>query len=95
MGDLSLSEALSCWKDKTIWIGYPGSIYNLGPEATREHALSLLQDAGTGDRVAVAMSTENIVSNDNLRMLTAVLENAELPLTADKIDDIRRTLQDA
>jgi glutamate dehydrogenase/leucine dehydrogenase len=38
------------------------------------------------------MSTENQVSNDNLRMLTAVLENAELPLTPERIDQIESSL---
>ena len=80
MGDLPLSEALSLWKDKTIWVGFPGSVYDLGVQATKAHALNLLAEAGNGERLAVAMSTENIVSNENLRMLTAVLENATLPL---------------
>ncbi|MBW1697891.1 MAG: hypothetical protein JRH18_07285 [Deltaproteobacteria bacterium] len=95
MGDLSLEKALSLWKNKTIWIGYPGSVYELGPEATKKHMLSLLREAGTGERLAVAMSTENIVSNENLRMLTAVLEKAELPLTHEHIDNIERSLENS
>jgi hypothetical protein len=35
MGDLSLRDALKHWKEKVIWIGFPGSIYSEGPEATR------------------------------------------------------------
>lgn len=92
MGDLPLGEALSLWKGKAIWIGFPSTVYELGPEATKQHALDLLREAGTGDRLAVAMSTENLVSNENLRMLTAVLEKAELPLTEEKIDEIEQTL---
>ena len=38
------------------------------------------------------MSTENIVSNENLIALTEVLERAELPLTPDKIDAIEQTV---
>jgi hypothetical protein len=38
------------------------------------------------------MSTENLVSNENLLMLTSVLENAELPLTPAKIDRIEKSL---
>lgn len=80
MGDLSLGEALSLWQDKIIWVGFPGSIYSLGPDSTREYTLDMLKEAGDGKRLAIAMSTENLVSNDNLLAVTSVLENAELPL---------------
>lgn len=92
MGDLSVSEALSLWKDKVIWIGFPGSVYDLGSDATKRHALDILREAGTGERLAVAMSTENLVSNENLLMLTSVLEKADLPLTKEKIDKIEKSL---
>jgi hypothetical protein len=48
---------------------------------------------GTGERVCFEMSTENQVSNENLLALTSVLENATLPLTPEKIDQIERTLK--
>ncbi len=35
---------------------------------------------GTGDRLVIEMSTENLVSNENLLALTEVLENTELPI---------------
>ena len=92
MGDLPVGEALSLWSDKAIWLGFPGSIYELGPQATREFALQLLTEVSPGDRLAIAMSTENQVSNDNLRVLTAVLENADLPLTPGVIERIKRSL---
>jgi hypothetical protein len=44
------------------------------------------------EALAAAMPTENLVSNENLLMLTSVLENADLPLTAERIDEIRRNL---
>ncbi|MFA6110158.1 MAG: hypothetical protein WDA75_15430 [Candidatus Latescibacterota bacterium] len=81
MGDLSLAEALAAWPDKCIWVGFPSSVYAEGPEATRAYAVSLLEQAGPGDRLAVAMSTENLVSNENLLALTGILEQASLPLT--------------
>ena len=93
MGDLSIGEALACWPDKVIWVGFPGSVYMMGPEATREHALNLLRDTVPGERLCIEASTENIVSNDNLRMLTSVLENAELPMTSEKIDQIEKSLK--
>jgi hypothetical protein len=92
MGDLSLGEALSLWADKSIWLGYPGSVYAMGPEATRKHALGLLREAIPGERLVIEMSTENLVSNENLLALTSVLEGAELPLTQERIDRIERYL---
>ena len=90
MGDLPLSEALTLWPDKVIWLGYPGGVYELGPQAVREHALGLLREAGAGDRLVVEMNTETQVSNENLRGLTSVLENAVLPLTQESIDHIEK-----
>jgi len=92
MGDLPIGQALSLWKDKVVWTGFPGSVYMLGPEAVKKHALNLLREVGSGDRLVVEMSTENLVSNENLLMLTSVLENADLPLTKEKIDRIERSL---
>lgn len=92
MGDLPVGEALARWPDKVLWIGFPSTVYELGAAVTQQYALDLLRDAGTGERLAVAMSTENLVSNENLRVLTAVLEHADLPLTAEHIDDIARLL---
>jgi hypothetical protein len=93
MGDLPLGEALKLWPEKVIWTGFPGSVYALGPEATKKHALEMLRDIGTGERVCFEMSTENQVSNENLLALTAVLEHASLPLTPEKIDEKERSLQ--
>lgn len=92
MGDLPIGEALATWPDKVIWVGFPGSVYALGPEATRKGALELLRDVVPGERLGIAMSTENIVSNENLRVVTSVLENAELPLSQESIDDIEKSL---
>ncbi len=92
MGDLPVGEALSVWKDKAIWMGFPGSVYTLGPEAVKKHTLNLLREVGSGDRLVIEMSTENLVSNENLLMLTSLLENADLPLTKEKIDRIESSL---
>jgi len=90
MGDLSISEALSLWKVKAIWIGFPGYVYVDGTAATIRYAIELLRDLVPGDRVAIAMSTENLVSNEHLLALTSVLERAELPLSREGIDRIER-----
>ena len=92
MGDLPISEALSLWKEKVIWLGYPGAVYTLGPEEVKKHALELLRSVVPGERLVITMSTENLVSNENLLMLTSILENAELPLTEEKIDRIEKSL---
>ena len=73
-------------------MGFPGSVYVLGPEATKKHTLNLLKEVIPGDRLCIEVSTENLVSNENLLMLTSVLENADLPLTQEKIDRIEMSL---
>jgi hypothetical protein len=92
MGDLSIGEALALWKDKAIWLGFPGAIYELGTQATREFAVQLLREIGSGERLALAMSTENQVANENLLALTAILEGLELPLTPETIDRVARSV---
>ncbi len=82
MGDLPLGEALRLWPDKALWIGFPSAVFDMGPIATAEYARDLLAEAGDGNRVVITMSTENLVSNENLLALAAVLEGAELPLTS-------------
>ena len=93
MGDLSIGEALKLWKDKVIWVGFPATAYSMGPKATMRHALNLLRDVVPGERLCIEASTENIVSNENLRMLTSMLEDAELPLTPEKVDRIEKSLK--
>ncbi|MCX5733595.1 MAG: hypothetical protein NTW68_04620 [candidate division NC10 bacterium] len=100
MGDLPINEALVAWPGKAIWIGFPGATYEFGPEATRQYALDLLREVGAGDRLAIAMSTEGQVSNDNLMALTDVLASAALPLDPAAIEQgigmpRARSLQDA
>ncbi len=92
MGDLPIGEALSLWKDKVVWTGFPGSVLILGPEVVKKHALNLLRDVGSGDRLVVELGTETLISNENLLLLTSILENADLPLTKEKIDRIERSL---
>lgn len=92
MGDVSLGEALAAWPKKAIWVGFPGAIYALGPEATRAYTLELLKESGDGGRVVIAMSTEELVSNENLLAVTSVLERAALPLTPERLADIARAV---
>jgi hypothetical protein len=92
MGDLPIGEALAAWPGKTLWVGFPSAIYEAGPDATRQFALELLREVGTGERLAIAMSTENQVSNENLCALTSVLEKAELPLNPGVLDRIALSL---
>lgn len=92
MGDLAIGEALSLWKDKVIWVGFPGSVYELGTQAVMELTLNLLKEVAPGERLAITMSSENLVSNENLLVLTSILENADLPLTQEKIRRIEKSL---
>ena len=69
------------------------SAFALGLRATKDHALDLLREAGSGERLVVEMSTENLVANEDLLALTSVLEQAELPLTREKIDRIAESVR--
>ena len=93
MGDLPLAEALALWQDKVIWMGFPDSVYQMGPRATIAHMLSLLTEAVPGARFAVEMSTESQVSNENLLALTSVLERVELPLTVEAVERLARDIR--
>lgn len=88
MGDLPIGEALAAWKDKAVWMGFPVAIYALGPEATKKFTLDLLREVVPGERLVIQVSTENLVSNENLLALTSVLEKAALPLMRENIDAI-------
>lgn len=90
MGDLALDEALAAWPAKTIWVGFPSSAYQAGPQATRAYALELLRRAGTGERLAVAVSSEEQVSNENLVAVTEVLSRAAVPLDPAAIEQIEK-----
>jgi hypothetical protein len=92
MGDLSLSEALAAWPDKIIWVGFPGSIYALGPKETQSYAVDLLRETLPGERLVIEMSTENLVSNENLVTLTAVLEQAALPLSEETVERLAHAI---
>jgi hypothetical protein len=93
VGDLPIGEALKAWPDKVIWMGFPGSIYVMGPEETKKHMLGVLREVIPGERLCVAMSTENIVSNENLLAMTSVLEKCDLPLTPKQIDKIEKSVR--
>lgn len=64
---------------------FQGSVYILGPEVVKKHALNLLREVGSGDRLVIELCTETLLSDENLLLLTSVLENADLPLTKEKI----------
>ena len=92
MGDLPLAEALQVWKEKAIWMGFPGAIYEIGSIEVKKYLLDLLRTIGTGERLVIEMSTENLVSNEHLVLLTSIMENIDLPLTKAKIDRIEKAL---
>jgi hypothetical protein len=89
MNDLELADALAAWPDKSIWVGFPGAVHELGPQAVTNRAVELLEEIGDGYRVAIEASTENQVSDENLLVLTSVMEKAALPLSTDSIRQIR------
>jgi len=92
MGDLPLREALDLWKNKVILVGFPGSVYALGTEAVRKHIIDLLRSVIPGDRLGIEASTENLVSDEHLLVLSTILEKSSLPLSKEKVDEIERSL---
>lgn len=92
MGDLPLSDALRLWKDKVILVGFPCSIYSGGTEAVREYLLNLLSSIIPGDRVEIIASSENLVSDEHLLAMSAIMEKATLPLTKEKLAEIRTAI---
>jgi len=93
MGDLPVREALDLWKSKVILIGFPGSVYSLGTDAVKRYLLELLRSMVPGERVGIEASTENLVSDEHLLLLSSILEKAELPLQNERIDRIERSLK--
>ena len=59
----------------------------------KKYTFDLLKEIGTGERLVVATSTENIVSNENMLALTSIFEKADLPLTSEKIERIKKEIR--
>ena len=85
---VAIHEALNLWKDKVILVGFPGSVYALGTEAVKKYMIDLLKLAIPGERLGIEASTENLVSDENLLVLSNILEKATLPLSKEKINKI-------
>lgn len=87
IGDLSLKEAYSLWKDKLIWINYTSSMHLSSPEKIRDHTLSLLGEVLPGNRFLVGV-TEDIPDTVRNRSLTAIARTVKryglLPLNLGK-----------
>lgn len=88
LGDLQLHEALTLWKNKTVWMGFPAPIYVMGSDSVKRFLLSLLKNIIPAERLAIIASTENLVSNENLLMMASILEKFHFPLTEQVIDQI-------
>jgi hypothetical protein len=93
MGDLPVREALDLWENKVILIGFPGSVFSLGTDAVEKYTLDLLRSVIPGDRIGIEASTENLVSDEHLLVLSSILEKAALPLSSESIDRIGGSLR--
>ena len=93
MGDLPLDDALSLWKRKVIWMNYPSSVYLSGPEPVKNYLLDLLEMAIPGERLMLAASTEIRVPEECLRVVAEVMREVTLPLSKQKIDNIRNKIR--
>ena len=73
-------------------MNFPSSVYLLGPEAVKKHLLDLLEAAIPGDRLILAASTEIRVPEECLKAVADVMEKATLPLSKEKINNIRKAI---
>jgi hypothetical protein len=89
MGDLELQEALTLWKDKVILIGFPGSIYSLGTESVINYLFNLLKSVGPGFGLGLEVSTENLVSDKDMLILSDIMDKMSLPLTENGLEEIK------
>ncbi|MEM2841011.1 MAG: hypothetical protein QXN62_05580 [Candidatus Bathyarchaeia archaeon] len=95
MGDLPIDEALNIWKNKVLWINFPSTISTLmgpSPKNVKKYLIDLLEHTIPGERITLIVSTENRVPTENMMAMVEVMEKAELPLTKETIEDMRRNL---
>ena len=62
------------------------------PTASKKYLFDLLRSMIPGDGLAIEASTENLVSDEHLLLLSKVMEKATLPLSSRNIDKIEHTL---
>lgn len=86
VGDLSLAEARSLWKNKTIWLNFTSSMHLASPEEIRAHTVEILRQVSPGYRFIFGV-TEDIPENVRMRNLTIISntlqEVGKLPLDLD------------
>ena len=84
MGDLPLAEARVAWRNKTISLNFPESVFLLGSKAVKKCTLELLRSAALGDRFIMSV-TEDIPTNLWERGLMAItnvlLKHGKYPLS--------------
>jgi len=73
-------------------MNFPSSVYLSGPEAVKNYLLDLLEMAIPGERVILAASTEIRVPEECLRAVAEVMREVTLPLSKQKIDNIRKKM---
>jgi len=97
MGDLTIGNALSLWNDKIIWINFPSAISTLPARPSsvvKEYLIGQLQALAPGERVALIVSTENRVPEENMMAILEIMERATLPLSREMIEEMRTSLTD-
>jgi hypothetical protein len=92
MGDLSVDKALAVWPGKVIWMNFPSAISTLPHRPTSEvkdYLIEQLRLLIPGERVALIISTENRVPEENMMAIVDVMEKAALPLSKETIEHLR------
>jgi hypothetical protein len=61
VGDLSLKEARRAWGERVIiWVNIPETVFYFGPEATRDYARQLLEEAATKEGLVIGFTEMGI-----------------------------------
>ncbi|UCD73446.1 MAG: hypothetical protein JSW01_02035 [Candidatus Bathyarchaeota archaeon] len=93
MGDFSIEEALSMWKEKILWVNFPSSVSVLmGPSDVKKYLVEQLKLMIPGARLLIIASTENYLPEENLRVMTEVMQRARLPLSKEEISAMETSL---
>jgi hypothetical protein len=73
MGDLDLAEAQTVWRDKVIWVNFPGSIFHSSDQAVIKYTLGLLETGLARGRFLLTFSEDIPDAERSLRLVAQVI----------------------
>lgn len=83
MFDMTLEDALSTWKNMTMWINFTSCFHIASPDAIKEHTIDLIRQSYPGNRLIISI-TENVPDEVRKRSFEVIAqtlkEYGNLPL---------------